>query len=164
MSDPIYVYVGTYATEAEAEADLKVVHGLYKEDSVRTYDAAIVVKEADGKLHVHHREDHPRHEGWHGAAVGALVGILFPPGLIADTIIGAAAGELVGHLWHGLSRDDLKDLGETLDAGEANLVVISTSEFDHDLAAQLKAEEYIIKELEKADAKAFEHKLRSLKP
>lgn len=160
MPDPIYVYVGSYGSESDAEADLAVVHEMYKDDTIRTYDAAVVVRDADGKVHVRHHEDHPRHAPWEGAAVGALVGILFPPGIIGGAVIGGAVG-LIAHLWHSVSRDDLKELGEALDAGEANLVVISTSEFDHELAAELKADAHVLKKLDKAEAKAFERELKA---
>ena len=162
MSDPIYLYIGTYASEDAAKADLEVVRALYLTDVVRTYDAAVVAKDRQGKVHVRHHEESTRHAAWGGAAVGALVGLLFPPALVATTVLGAAGGGLAGHLWRGISRGDLKDLGEALDAGEASLVVISTSEIDHQFAAALKAAAHRITKLEKADAKEFEQELKSL--
>lgn len=45
------------------------------------------------------------------------MGILFPPSIICSSVAGAAAGGLIGHLRHGMSRSDMKDLGEILDAG-----------------------------------------------
>ena len=162
MSDPVYIYVGEYADEESAKADLDVVRQLYTDDVLRTYDAAVVAKEDDGKVHVRRHEQTTEHAAWRGAAVGALVGILFPPAIIGDALIGAAAGGLISHLWHGLSRHDLKDLGEALDNGTASLVVISTTEFDHDFTAALKAVNHQVKKLEKADAKAFEQELKSL--
>jgi hypothetical protein len=57
---------------------------------------------------------------------------------------------------------DLKDLGDALDAGEASLVVISTTEFDRELTDALKAVNHQVKKLEKADAKEFERELKSI--
>lgn len=162
MSDPVYVYVGTYANEEAARADLDVVRELHVKDVIRTYDAAVVAKDAEGKVHVR-RDDGSSGRGvWEGAAVGALAGLLFPPDLTATTVIGAAAGGLAGHLWRGMSRGDLKDLGEALDADEASLVVISTSEFDRAFISALKAEEHQVKKLEKADARALERELKNI--
>lgn len=162
MSEPIYVYIGTYADEQAAKSDLEVVRDLYGDGVLRTYDAAVVTKEADQKVHVRRHEHTAAHSAWHGAAVGALVGVLFPPAFIVSTVVAAAAGGLVGHLWHGLSRDDLKELGEWLDAGEASLVVISTTEIDHALTTALKSTAHQIKKLEVADLKAFEAELKSV--
>jgi uncharacterized membrane protein len=162
MSDPIYVYAGTYPSKDSAKADLGAVRALYAADVLRTYDAAVVAKDSDGKVHVHRYEETTSHAAWGGAAIGALVGLLFPPAFIATTVIGATTGGLAGHLWRGLSRGDLKDLGELLDAGEASLVVITTTEFDHAFASALKATAHQIKKLEKADAKAFAQEAASL--
>ena len=160
MSDPVYVYIGTYPSREAAKDDLDVVQGLYADDVLRTYDAAVVSREPDGKVHVHRHERSTVHGFEGGAAVGALVGVLFPPAFIAATVIGAASGGLVTHLWRGISRGDLQDLGEALDDGEASLVVIATTELDHAFVSALKATEHQIKKLEKADAKEFERTLK----
>ncbi|MFG3268535.1 DUF1269 domain-containing protein [Streptomyces bobili] len=164
MSDPVYVYIGTYPSEEAAKADLKVVRDLYADDVLRTYDAAIVARESNGgRVHIRRHEGSTVHAASEGLAVGALVGLLFPPAFIATTaVLGAATAGLVGHLWRGISRTDLKDLGEALDAGQASLVVISTTELDHELTAVLKATTHQIKKLEKADAKAFERELKAV--
>ena len=65
-----------------------------------------------------------------GAArhVGALVGVLFPPTeIIGSADVGAATGGIGGHLWKGMSRSDVKEFGELIDAGEAALVVVGES-------------------------------------
>jgi hypothetical protein len=53
-------------------------------------------------------------------------------------------------------RGDLKDRGDALDAGEASLVVISTTEFDREFTDALKAVNH------KADAKELERELKSI--
>ena len=58
-----------------------------------------------------------RHSAWGGAAVGALVGILFPPSIIGFAVVGAAVGGVGGHLWRGMSRSDVRELGEIIDSG-----------------------------------------------
>ena len=52
------------------------------------------------------------------------MGLIFPPALIGSAAVGAAVGAFGGHLSKGLSRSDMKDLGDLLEAGEAGLVVI----------------------------------------
>jgi uncharacterized membrane protein len=107
-----------------AQQDYEAVKALHSEGVLGTYDAGVVEKVADGKVHVHKREKPTQKGAWTGVAVGAVVGILFPPSLIGGALVGGAAGGLIGHLWHGMSRKDMKELGETLDEGQAALVVI----------------------------------------
>jgi len=99
--DAVFIYIGTYRDEAAARADYDVVKDLHAAGAVGTYDASVVTKDDTGKVHVNKDEMSTRHGAWGGAAVGAVVGILFPPSLIAGAAVGAAAGGVGGHLWPG---------------------------------------------------------------
>ena len=66
-----------------------------------------------------------RHGGWGGAAAGAVFGILVSPSIIGTAIVGAAIGGVGGHLWRGISRSDVKELGELIDDGEAAFLVVA---------------------------------------
>ena len=82
-----------------------------------------------------------RHGTWGGAVAGAMVGILFPPAIIATAAVGGAAGAIGGHLWRGLSRSDVKELGELIDAGEAALLLIGGNTLEAAIGKlQLKAD------------------------
>jgi uncharacterized membrane protein len=89
-----------------------------------------------------------RYGAWGGAAVGALVGILFPPSIIGSAVLGAAVGGVGGHLWHGMSRSDVKEFGELIDQGQAALVIVGESKLEQALdKAALRAEKRVAKEL-----------------
>lgn len=137
-ADGVFVFVGTYPDAESAEADYDVVKELHSSGVIGTYDAAVVDKDERGKVHVHKHEKPTQHGAWSGLVVGALLGILFPPGIIASGIVGAAAGGLIGHLWGGMSRADLKDLGEALDDGEAALVVVGEDKLEEVLKKELR--------------------------
>ena len=80
---------------------------------------------------------------------GALVGILFPPSIIGSALVGAAVGGVSGHLWKGMSRADVKEFGDAIDAGEAALVVVGQTTIEAYLEkAGLKAQKRVAKELE----------------
>ncbi len=74
--DAVFIYIGTYPSEAAARDDYDVVKDLHAADAVGTYDAAVVTKDDAGKVHVNKDEMATRHGAWGGAAVGAVVGIL----------------------------------------------------------------------------------------
>ena len=123
-SDGVFIYIGTYASEVDARADYDVVKDLHAVGAVGTYDAAVITKDDKGKVHVNKDETTTRHGAWGGAGVGALVGILFPPSIIGSAVVGAAIGGVSGHLWKGMSRADVKEFGDAIDAGEAALVIV----------------------------------------
>ena len=106
---------------------MTLVKDLHVAGAVGTYDAAVVTKDGTGKVHVNKDEMATRHGAWGGAAVGAVVGILFPPSIIASAAVGAAAGGVGGHLWRGISRADVKEYGDIIDDGQAALVIVGGS-------------------------------------
>lgn len=136
--EPVFLFIATYDGEDDARADYEGLLALHETGVVGTYDAAIVVKDDEGKVHVHKHEKPTQRGAWTGVGVGAVIGILFPPSLIASAVVGGAAGGAIGHLWHGMSRRDVKELGELLDADEAALIVIGRSQLEETLARELK--------------------------
>ena len=148
-ADGVFIYVGTYANEASARADYDIVKDLHAGGAVGTYDASVVTKDPDGKVHVNKDETTTRHGAWGGAAVGAAVGILFPPSILVGAAAGAAVGGVSGHLWKGMSRADVKEFGELIDAGQAALVVVGETTIESAIdKAGLKAEKHAAKELD----------------
>ena len=148
-TDGVFIYVGTYASEVDARTDYDLVKELHAQGAVGTYDAAVITKDDAGKVHVNKDETTTRHGAWGGAGVGALVGILFPPSIIGSAIVGAAVGGVSGHLWKGMSRADVKEFGDVIDAGEAALVIVGETKIEAYLEKlELKATKRATKELE----------------
>jgi len=83
------------------------------------------------------------------------VGILFPPALIGEAVVIGAAGGLIGHFWKGMSRADVKELGELLDSGQAALVFVGESKVD-------EAVNKLFKRTEKKAAKELGLKTKDL--
>jgi len=144
--DTYMFYAGVYPDVDTAEQDYQAVKDLYYQTNIiDTFDAAVVGKKESGKVKIYKKHEQPtRHGGWVGAGWGLATGLvvaLFPAaaiggGLLAGTTAaGAGLGAIAGHVSGGMSRSDLKDLGETLDAGEAALVVAAAS----DMASKVQA-------------------------
>src|SRR5215469_10208801 len=147
--ESVFIYVGAYPDEAAARDDYQIIKNLHSAGAVGTYDAAVVTKDYDGKVHVNKDEMATRHGAWGGAAVGAVLGILFPPSIIGTAAVGAAVGGVSGHLWRGMSRADIKEFGEVIDEGTAALVVVGKSKIEQAVdKAALKAEKHVAKELD----------------
>src|SRR6187200_2444838 len=131
-ADTLYVAAAAYDDVDAAVADYEAVKALYRAvRSSHDFDAAVIAKTDDGKVSIVKKHEQPTR---HGAAVGlgwglavGVTAMLFPPvgiGLAAAGAGGAAIGAVAGHASGGMSRGDLKELGETLDAGQAGLVAV----------------------------------------
>jgi uncharacterized membrane protein len=162
MSDrPVFIYAATYTDRADAFADYDGLLDLHAAKLVGTYDVALIVKDADGKVHVAKHEKPTQHGAWGGLAVGALVGVVFPPSIIGAAVVGGVVGGVGGHLRKGISRGDAKEFGELLDDGEAALIVIGESRVEEQLDKALtRAVKSIEKEID-ADNKEFKRELEA---
>jgi uncharacterized membrane protein len=128
MSDkPAFLYVATYNSLNDAQADYQAAKALYEKGVIATYDAAIIGKDATGKVHVTKHEKSTQHGGWTGAAIGAVVGLIFPPSIIAGAAVGAGAGALAGHIAKGMSRSEMQQIGNMLNNSTAALVILGES-------------------------------------
>jgi len=158
----MFVFIGAYEDVDDATADYTEVKDLYSRGVIDTYDAAVINKDFDGTVHVSKREKPTQKAAWTGAIVGAVVAVLFPPAIIPMAAAGGLTGGLLGHIMAGMSRADLKELGETLDIGTAALVVIGKTSLAEKLAkAVTRAEKTIEKQME-IDAKSLDRELAAI--
>jgi uncharacterized membrane protein len=161
MSDnPVFLYAATYTSLDDAEADYDTLLDLHDDDLVGTYDVAIIHKDDNGKVHVKKHEKPTQHGAWTGAGVGAVVGLLFPPALIGMAAVGAAGGGLIGHLARGMSRGDMKEVGDLLDDGRAALIVVGQSKIGERLNKDLERAQKSVEKQVDADSKDFEKELK----
>ena len=162
--DTFMADVGVYSDVADATADYQAVHDLHTEDGlIDAYDAAVIERKDNGKIKIVKKHQTPtRVGGVGGGTLGLATGLviaLFPAaaiggGLLAATTGGGAVlGALAGHAAAGMSRKDLKELGEHLDAGQAGLVVVGVSDIAGKVErAMAKADKLETKELEAGTA------------
>jgi uncharacterized membrane protein len=162
MSDrPVFLYAAIYDNIDDAELDYEAVYELHAAGAIGTYDSAVIRKEDDGKVRVTKTEKPTQHGAWTGAGVGALVGIIFPPAILGSAIVGAGAGGLIGHLRKGISRDDLKDLGDELEAGTAAVIVIGESKIEEQLEKAVTRSNKLIEKQIDADADELEREIEA---
>jgi len=158
MSDnPVFLFVGDYESVDDAKADLEDLKQLHREHVVGTYDAAVLTKNEEGKVEIVDKIEKPtQHGGWAGLAVGAALGLIFPPSILVSGLVGAGAGALIGHLEGGMSRSDLKEIGETLDESEAALIVVGEATIERAVDEATKRAKKAMKKEVRVDAKEIE--------
>jgi len=148
-SDGTFIMVATYPDERAARDDYQVVKEAHKRGLVGSYDAAVITKDRNGKIHENKDETSTKHGAWWGIAAGAAVGVLFPPSIIGAAAAGGVIGGVSGHLAKGMSRSEAKELGDFIDPGQAGLVVVGESKVEQAIAkAVTKAEKQTAKELD----------------
>lgn len=152
--DTLIIAAASYDNVDAAIGDYEAVKALYYEIKASdAFDAAVISKDAEGKVEVVKKHEEPTRSGvthglgW-GLAVGALTAIFPAVGLAGGLAVGggagAAAGAVAGHLAGGLADHDLKQLGETLEAGQAGLLVVYATNMADQVAANIKAANRIV--------------------
>jgi uncharacterized membrane protein len=165
--DTLIAYVGVYGSVDEAEADYQLVKDLHVEAGlIDGYDAAVIERRDGGKTKIVKKHETPtRVGGVLGGGVGLATGLvvaLFPfaavgGGLLAATTAGGAVlGAVAGHAAAGMSRHDLKELGESLDSGQAGLVVVAVSDMGAKVERAMKRAQKLEEKQIKADHEALE--------
>jgi uncharacterized membrane protein len=170
--DTFMVFVGVYDRVTDAESDYELIKDLHTEAGlIDAYDAALIERRDDGKVKIAKKHETPtRVGGVLGAGIGLATGLvvaLFPfaaigGGLVAATTGGGAIlGAVAGHASAGMSRHDLKELGEQLDAGQAGLVVVGVSDMGAKIEAAMKNANKVQAKTLKADTAALETDART---
>ena len=164
--DTFMAYVGVYGDVADADADYDLVKDLHtKAGLIDAYDAAVIVRREDGKVRITRKHETPtRVGGVLGGGVGLATGLvvaLFPfaaigGGLLAATTGGGALlGAVAGHAAAGMSRSDLKELGEQLDAGQAGLIVVAVADYESRVKEALKRADKLAEKRLEVDQEAL---------
>ncbi len=125
-ADTMFVYAGAYDDEDLALADFSAIKDARAAGWIGKYQAAVFSKSTDGKVTVLNTDSTTRALGakW-GAAVGAVVSLLFPVGLIVGLAAGTASGAIAGNIGKGWFASDIKDLGDTLGAGQTGVILVA---------------------------------------
>ena len=170
--DTFMAYVGVYPSVEQAEGDYQLIKDLHTQAGMMdAYDAAVIEKRTDGKVRITKKHETPtRVGGVLGGGVGLATGLvvaLFPfaaigGGLLAATTAGGAIlGAVSGHAAAGMSRKDLKELGEHLDVGQAGLVVVAVLDGGAEIERAMKQARKIEARQLKADTAAIEADAKS---
>jgi hypothetical protein len=137
MADKTYVAVAAqYASESAAASDFDEVRAHFKEKDKHQhgqFDAAVVTRDLEGKLSIVKRDDGGKSHGTRkGLGIGLATGLtvaLFPAVALGGALVvaggsGAGIGAIAGHIGRKAPSEDLKAIGETLDAGSAGIVAV----------------------------------------
>jgi uncharacterized membrane protein len=170
--DTFILIASQYAMEEEALADYEAVRSLYEDLGViDTYDAAVVTKDEHGKVRIVTRTEETTRQGaWAGLAIGLAAGALvalFPgialgAGLAIGGASGAALGATAGHVVAGMSRSDLKEIGELLDSGTSGLVVVAATDLEDRVEGAIQRGKDILKKQVEVDADGLKKDIDSL--
>lgn len=123
-----HILVITFEDEAQGFSVLQSLKNLQHQELLNLDDAAVIVKDAEGKVQVKNlTESNVKGGAAIGGFLGLLVGgLLFP---IAGLALGLAGGALIGKsLGNGVDKQFVKDVQESLTPGSSAILFIVSHE------------------------------------
>jgi uncharacterized membrane protein len=152
--DQIELFVAVFGNETEAKEMLRDFQAAQKQGSIDLIDAAVIVRTSDGKVKVEETVD-PSAKKWagRGAIAGGLVGLIFPPSIIATALVGGGAGAIWGKIRDkGIPDSELKAIGDSMDPGSSAIIAIAQDRVVDQLASGLEGYERIMRHALSAEA------------
>jgi uncharacterized membrane protein len=119
------ILVFSFADTQTADEVVSELKASQKLGGYKVVAEAVVIREADGSVHVHEPG-----EGGRGAAIGAAVGGVLgllggPAGVLLLAAVGGTAGGVAGHFaGRSIPADDLKRIGEQLQPGSSAFLAL----------------------------------------
>jgi uncharacterized membrane protein len=156
-NNPVQVFIAAFETEGEAGDALRDLRAMDREGSIQLIDAAVVVRGADGKVRFEETAD-PSGKKWakRGAIAGGLVGLIFPPSIIASAAIGAAGGGVWGKIRDkGFKDSDLRSLGDSLQPGSSAIIAVAEDHMIERLQRGIEGYQKIARHAVSAEAAAL---------
>jgi uncharacterized membrane protein len=137
------LFIAAYVDERGADQALEALKQAKKDEEFSFDDAAVVRRDAEGKVHTKETGDMSTGKGAGiGALIGGVLGLLGGPGgVVLAAGAGAAIGGLAAHGDAGFDRDSLKEIGAALPAGTSALAVTTSKDFVEEVRKQAADQE-----------------------
>ena len=149
---PITLAVATYGDRGTAVNDFDRVMDAKKGGSFDHVAVAVMTKGTDGKVEIERHDSTAKHLAWGGALIGGAMFVVAPP--LAPAALGlgggasaaglAGAGGIAGHFWHNIPKDTLREMSDTLEAGDSGLVVVAVNPQGSDLEGLLSGAQKVV--------------------
>jgi uncharacterized membrane protein len=109
------------------EVILNMLDSMHRAGTVKLVDTAMVTKDDQGKLQIEETKELTTKKGARrGAVIMGSMAILFPPTIIASSVVGGAIGAVAGRLRDsGIKNKQMREIAEQLEPGQAVVVALA---------------------------------------
>jgi len=144
---PVDLYIAAYDDENAARGDWDAIKQLADNDVIKVDGLILVSRGGDGNIKVDDDFHLARKGAIWGAVGGAVLGLIFPPSLLAGAVGGAVIGAGAGGLLSHHEKKEIKaDVEETLPINSSGIVAIFEEQWADDIAKALPNASKVTKE------------------
>jgi uncharacterized membrane protein len=150
---PVDLYVAAYDDPGAARGDWDAIKQLAQDDVIKVDGLILVSRRYDGKIHVDDDFHQARRGAGWGAVGGAVIGLIFPPSLLAGAVVGAGVGAGAGALLsHGEKAEIKADVEDTLPLNSSGIVAFFEEQWADEVQKALSNASNVTKEKVDADS------------
>jgi len=122
---PVDLYIAAYSDADAAKQDYEALKELVKQGTIFMDVAVLVSRDADGKISVKENAHEVAKGSMVGAAAGLVLGLIFPPSILAATVVTGAGGAAIGGLMsHHREHEIKKDVEDVLPANSSGIIAV----------------------------------------
>ncbi len=152
---PVDLYIAAYLDPDAARGDWDAIKALAEADTISVDGLILVSRRSDGKIHVDDDFNRTGKGAKWGAVGGAVVGLIFPPALLASAAVGAGIGAGTGALVSHAEKKEIKaDVEDTLPLNSSAIVAVFEETWASDIAKALPNASKVTKEKVDGDSAA----------
>jgi uncharacterized membrane protein len=152
---PVDLYVAAYADPDAARDDWNVIKQLAEDDVIKVDGLILVSRRTDGKIHVDDDFHTARRGAKWGAVGGAIIGLIFPPSLLAGAAVGAGLGLGAGGLLsHGAKSEIKANVEDALPLNSSGIVALFEERWVTDMDKAMTHADKVTKEQVDAESAA----------
>jgi uncharacterized membrane protein len=124
--DEVTLLAAKYPNEEHAKTTLDMLEQMHRALTITMKDAAMITRDDDGKVKVHEIHEVTTKKGAvRGGIVTGILGVIYPPSLIASVLAGVGLGGIWGRIRDtGIKTDKIKELADSLQPGQAAVIAL----------------------------------------
>ena len=152
---PVDLYIAAYPDENAARGDWDALKQAASDDVIKVDGLVLVSRGSDGKINVEDDFHTARKGAAWGAVGGAVIGLIFPPSLLAGAAVGAGAGLGIGGLKSHREKKAIKaDVEDVLPLDSSGIVALFEETWVADVDKALSHADKVSKHEVDADSAA----------
>jgi len=152
---PVDLYIAAYPDENAARGDWDALKQAASDDVIKVDGLVLVSRGSDGKINVEDDFHTARKGAAWGAVGGAVIGLIFPPSLLAGAAVGAGAGLGIGGLKSHREKKAIKaDVEDVLPLNSSGIVALFEETWVEDVDKALSHADKVTKHEVDADSAA----------
>lgn len=152
---PAALHLAVYSDHAAAQRDRDALAELVDQNAIEADGVVLVTRSADGKIELEDDAHRARRGTKLGLVGGVVVGVIFPPAVLAAGVAGAAAGAGVGGLLsHGKKQKLTDQIDQALPPGKSGVVALLPEHREEDAAIAFPHADFVVSHAVDAESAA----------